>query len=89
MLNSKKKFRTGTAIDSNDEEEGEYNDNKVTLNAEEYTALVRLRNINTTYNPKPGIDPRAPPIITYDYKGIVSLFRAIVFANIDNDFFKA
>ena len=63
MLNSKKKFRTGIAVDSDDKEEGEYNDNSgnsdkvVTLDAEEHATLVRLRNINTTYNPKPSIDP--------------------------------
>jgi len=47
MLNSKKKFRTSTAVDSDDKEEGEYNDNnnnidKVTLDAEEHAALARL-----------------------------------------------
>ena len=96
MLNSKKKFRTGTAVDSDDEEEGEYNNdggngdgNEVTLDAEEHTALARLRNINTTHNPEPGIDPQAPPIITHDYKGVVSLFRAMVFADTDDFFFKA
>jgi hypothetical protein len=82
LANAKKKFNKKVEIDS-DDEEGDDD----ALSAEELAALARLRI--QARDEIPGTARLIPVEIPHNHHGVEALFKAMVYARTEDDFFKA